>query len=109
MSETFKRVIEDFDCHHCDEHVIGNGYTNHCPKCLYSLHVDINPGDRSQECAGLMEPISLAPKESHYVLTHRCLTCGHEQNTRTSDGDNIELFLESLSSPESLAKRLPPG
>ena len=24
----------------------GNGYTNHCPKCLWSKHVDINPGDR---------------------------------------------------------------
>lgn len=108
MSETFKRVIEDFECLNCGTHVTGNGYTNHCPQCLYSQHVDINPGDRAARCGGLMEPISIAPKGNYYVLTHRCVTCGFEHNTRTSDGDNIEDFLESLGDPDSLAKRLPP-
>ena len=31
-------------------------YTNHCPRCLYSKHVDINPGDRAEQCDGMMEP-----------------------------------------------------
>ena len=32
------------------------GYTsrNHCPFCLWSLHVDENPGDRACECGGEM-------------------------------------------------------
>lgn len=35
------------------------GYRNHCPHCLYSKHVDINPGDRASECGGLMEPVGV--------------------------------------------------
>ncbi|MFA5023297.1 MAG: RNHCP domain-containing protein, partial [Candidatus Paceibacterota bacterium] len=34
MSQNFKRQIEDFVCEHCGEKVVGNGYTNHCPRCL---------------------------------------------------------------------------
>lgn len=30
----------------------GSNHRNHCPNCLYSLHVDIEPGDRESECGG---------------------------------------------------------
>ena len=53
----FQRTIEDFTCEQCNFAVKGNGYTNHCPKCLWSKHVDVNPGDRAATCGGLMEPI----------------------------------------------------
>ena len=55
----FNRRIEDFTCEHCGTEVHGNGYTNHCPNCLWSKHVDINPGDRAADCGGLMEPIAV--------------------------------------------------
>src|SRR3989344_2693847 len=55
----FKKVIEDFTCEHCDTFVEGDGYTNHCPKCLWSLHVDNEPGDRANNCNGLMEPFGI--------------------------------------------------
>ncbi|MBR6751902.1 MAG: RNHCP domain-containing protein, partial [Alphaproteobacteria bacterium] len=45
MKQFVKRV-ENFTCAHCGAEVFGNGYTNHCPKCLWSRHVDNNPGDR---------------------------------------------------------------
>lgn len=38
--KNFTRVIEDFICENCGTEVKGNGYTNHCPKCLWSKHVD---------------------------------------------------------------------
>ena len=50
----FTRVVEDFTCGQCGAAVTGDGYTNHCPLCLWSRHVDINPGDRAAECGGLM-------------------------------------------------------
>ena len=53
MSATFIRKTEDFICEHCGREVRGNGYTNHCPYCLWSKHVDINPGDRAAGCGGL--------------------------------------------------------
>ena len=32
----FTKKIEDFTCDHCGYNVKGKGYTNHCPKCLWS-------------------------------------------------------------------------
>ena len=59
---TFIRKTEDFICENCGAVVVGNGYTNHCPVCLYSKHVDRSPGDRAAGCGGLMEPVAVALK-----------------------------------------------
>jgi len=53
----FKKRKEDFFCENCGENVSGDGFTNHCPKCLWSKHVDVFPGDRKGSCNGLMKPI----------------------------------------------------
>jgi DNA-directed RNA polymerase subunit RPC12/RpoP len=53
---------QSFICFNCGEQVLrlNNGsYRNHCPFCLYSLHVDNIPGDRSYTCKGLMKPIGI--------------------------------------------------
>ena len=89
----FKRQVEDFQCAHCGVPVKGNGYTNHCPHCLYSKHVDIHPGDRKAECQGLMEPILLERESGEEKLTHRCLVCGHTKKNRVSAQDNFEALL----------------
>lgn len=60
-AKKFQRCTEDFDCGHCGFRVQGNGFTNHCPQCLWSAHVDINPGDRAATCRALMEPIAVRP------------------------------------------------
>jgi hypothetical protein len=73
----FQRKKEDFVCGNCTEKVKGDGFTNHCPKCFYSRHVDIFPGDRLEECNGMMEPIDIEAKKSmKYTIVHRCKTCG---------------------------------
>ena len=86
----FQRTIEDFVCEHCGAYVKGDGYTNHCPKCLWSKHVDINPGDRAAACLGLMEPVSLEGASPSYRILHRCVTCGHEKRNDASDKDDVE-------------------
>jgi hypothetical protein len=43
----FQRCKEDFRCGHCGHLERGDGYTNHCTACLWSAHVDIQPGDRA--------------------------------------------------------------
>ena len=63
---TFIRKTEDFICENCGAVVVGNGYTNHCPACLYSKHVDRSPGDRAADCGGLMEPVAVALKRGDY-------------------------------------------
>ena len=58
----FTKNKEDFICAVCGTEVKGNGYTNHCPNCLSSLHVDINPGDRACACKGIMLAVELEHK-----------------------------------------------
>ena len=96
MTQNFKRQIEDFTCENCGELVVGNGFTNHCPRCLFSKHVDINPGDRAEECGGLMEPIEVGLEKDKYVITQKCLKCGRIWQNEASAGDDIGQFLTDL-------------
>ena len=90
----FKRTKEDFTCEKCNLLVKGDGYTNHCPKCLWSKHVDINPGDRKESCKGLMEPTNVESKGEEYVLTHRCTSCGFEKKNKTQKDDDFDIVLK---------------
>ena len=84
-----KRCTEDFECENCGNKVVGDGYTNHCPKCLYSKHVDIEPGDRLATCGGLMEPSHLEKRDREIRIVHICNACGHEKPNRTAANDSL--------------------
>ena len=90
QTKKFQKNIENFVCERCSCTVEGDGYTNHCPHCLWSKHVDINPGDRASMCNGIMEPIHVEIKGDGYTITHRCLQCGHEKKNKTNEKDNID-------------------
>lgn len=94
MSTKFQRTKEDFTCEHCGAEVKGTGYTNHCPKCLWSKHVDINPGDRAEECGGMMEPILVEGIVDRYMITQKCKKCGHIRRNAFRDGDNPDVLVE---------------
>ena len=97
----FTKNDAGFICGHCGRTVEPLGYTsrNHCPFCLWSRHVDENPGDRACECGGLMEPIHADPDPKHgYVITHRCTVCGALRRNRAaheakSQPDDIRLII----------------
>jgi DNA-directed RNA polymerase subunit RPC12/RpoP len=90
---TFVRRVEDFVCVHCGKHVSGNGYTDHCTSCLWSKHVDVNPGDRQATCGGMMKPIGVEPKGDGYRIQYRCTRCGYTRYNRSAKDDNIEAIL----------------
>jgi len=98
----FKKTIENFTCGHCGAKVKGNGYTNHCPECLYSKHVDVNPGDRAEICGGMMEPVNFEIEKGQYVLIYNCLKCGATRRNKMQSNDNFDI-LPKLS--ESIAKK----
>ena len=86
-----------FACLHCLACVpacTNGGYRNHCPKCLWSKHMDIEPGDRASDCRGPMRPSSIEHR-SHkgLVIVHRCTRCGFVRANRIADdreqGDDI--------------------
>ncbi len=77
---------------------IGTQHRNHCPACLWSKHVDANPGDRASFCQGKMEPIAVWVKDKlEWALVHRCKNCGELKSNRIG-GDDNEFVLMSLAS-----------
>lgn len=94
MARRFERKKEDFTCSNCGYLVRGNGYTNHCPRCLWSRHVDINPGDRAATCGGPMEPVAAELKNGEWVIVHRCTLCGFERKNKTVPEDNFDAIME---------------
>ncbi len=93
MSMVFIRNKENFTCGYCGKDVVGNGYTNHCPYCLWSQHVDKEPGDRAELCRSLMEPRAVSIVGDSYRITHHCLTCGYEKVNTSSPEDQFETLL----------------
>ena len=84
-----KQENTGFICKNCGKEVLpltDGSYRNHCPFCLYSLHVDIIPGDRACECGGLMEPIKIIRNSKKgFQIVHRCLKCGFERNNKINE------------------------
>src|SRR4030043_1861173 len=93
----FKRKIEDFKCNQCGTLVKGTGYTDHCPQCLWSRHVDINPGDRKSKCGGKMEPVSVESKGEEYIIYYQCIECGYQYRVKSSPEDNFDELLKLIN------------
>lgn len=67
----------------------GTEHRNHCPNCLWSLHVDLSTGDRRSGCRGLMEPVGIATRyKGEWALIHRCRKCGMLRMNRIAGDDN---------------------
>lgn len=101
MNKKFERTIENFECENCGTFVQGNGYTDHCPTCLYSKHVDINPGDRLSTCGGLMKPISADVKNDGYKIYYKCEKCGYEHRVKSNPDDNFNVILGLTKNPHT--------
>ncbi|HCI82356.1 MAG TPA: RNHCP domain protein [Ktedonobacter sp.] len=90
---------EVFKCKNCRRFISpppsGGHQRNHCPFCLYSLHVDgETSGDRLSTCGSRMEPIGHFQRfKGEYVLVHRCKGCGFERYNRIAADDNFDLVL----------------
>lgn len=95
--KNFIRKKENFNCANCGWKVAGTGYTNHCPKCLYSKHLDeAVPGDRESGCKGLMTPVRAENHNQEYILVHKCQKCGKETRNKSAKEDNFEEVLKLL-------------
>ena len=97
MIKKFTKIDEEFICDNCGNKVTKLGYTSrdHCPTCLYSKHVDVNPGDRLETCRGDLVPVSveLNPKKG-YVIIYKCKKCGQIRKNKAAEDDNMELIIK---------------
>ena len=73
----------------CTPENAGSQHRNHCPNCLSSLHVDVEPGDRASDCGGIMEPVAVwVRRDGEWAVIHRCRRCGALHSNRTAADDN---------------------
>ena len=86
----FNMINEDFTCEHCGMEIKKADKTarDHCNYCLYSKHVDINPGDRACDCHGLMPAVGLDTKNGEFVLVQRCQKCGFVRRNKIWENDS---------------------
>ena len=83
----FNMLDEEFLCENCGKLVNKLNYTarDHCPFCLYSKHLDINPGDRLNKCCGY---------KNTYKIIYKCNKCGEKHKNIMANDDNMELIIE---------------
>lgn len=99
-NKRFKMIDEEFICNVCGKLVKKLEYTarDHCPYCLSSKHLDINPGDRSADCGGTLEPIDIEKgKKDLYKIVYKCNKCGEIKKNKTAIDDDFEKILEIMS------------
>lgn len=92
----FNMIDENFICENCNKSVEKLNYTarDHCPYCLYSKHVDINPGDRSNKCQGLLKPIGIEKFKNTYKIIYKCQTCNQIHKNIIAKDDNFDLIID---------------
>ncbi|OGC78051.1 hypothetical protein A2619_03155 [candidate division WWE3 bacterium RIFOXYD1_FULL_39_9] len=88
--------MNTFICSNCSKKVRisapGTRNRNHCPFCLYSVHIDNFTGDRKSNCHGSMEPIGkYLKKDGEEVLVHKCVKCGFIRANRVAGDDSFDL------------------
>lgn len=93
----FKMIDQEFICEVCGNLTKPLGYTarDHCPNCLSSKHVDNNPGDRDNDCKGILKPIGLEKnKKGLYQIVYKCEKCGMIKKNIKANDDNNNLIIE---------------
>lgn len=95
----FTMKDEEFICENCHKKVEKLNYTarDHCPYCLYSKHVDIYPGDRNNNCQGLLIPIDIEKYKNTYKIIYKCQKCQELHKNIIARDDDFDKII-NLSS-----------
>src|SRR5574344_1513294 len=89
-------IDNEFVCDNCGKKVNKLNYTarDHCPYCLYSKHVDIDPGDRANECKGNLVPIGIEKYKDTFKIIYKCDECHQLHKNIMAKDDNMDLIIE---------------
>lgn len=92
----FNELDEGFICDNCHSKVDPLKYSSrdHCPNCLYSKHVDINPGDRENPCQGLLKPIGIEKYKDTYKILYECVKCHKTHKNIIAKDDDMNRIIE---------------
>lgn len=96
MTRKFTVIDEGFICGICGAETPPLGYTarNHCRKCLCSIHLDENPGDRQSSCGGILRPVGVEQGKKQLKIIHKCEKCGAVKKNITAEDDDYCVIVE---------------
>ena len=97
----FNMIDESFTCENCGKTIEPLVYSarDHCPYCLFSKHVDILPGDRANECHGLLEPIKIEKFKNTYKIIYKCQKCHQTHKNIMANDDDMDIIIELSKNP----------
>ena len=97
--KNFTKNDQGFVCVNCGKTVQPLKVTsrNHWPYCLHSVHIDINPGDRANDCKGLLKPISIEFSQNKgKVVVFKCQKCGKIGKNKCAPDDSESAILQVM-------------
>ncbi len=92
----FVQNNQEFQCLNCncEVKIHPTSSRDHCNLCLYGLHIDINPGDRQNQCKGLLKPISIDKRNSKTQICYECESCGSKTRNIVAPDDDYDKIVE---------------
>ena len=98
--KNFEKNDSGFICRTCKKNVQPLKYSSrdHCTKCLCSIHIDINPGDRANTCLGTLIPVDVTiNNKKGYIITYKCDKCGILHNNKSAEDDTFSTILKVMN------------
>ena len=98
--KTFEKNDNEFNCRVCGKLVPALKYSSrdHCTKCLCSIHIDINPGDRLNTCLGTLVPVEVTTSNKKgYIIKYQCDKCKQFHNNKSAEDDSFKTLLKVMN------------
>lgn len=95
----FIKNDKSFICINCNKKIEKLKYTSrdHCNYCLYSIHIDIQPGDRLNECKGILIPINcFTTSKKGMVIEYKCSKCKKIVRNIAAKDDNKDIIFKTI-------------
>lgn len=100
IDSKFRKNDNGFVCKRCKADIKPLGYTSrdHCPICLTSIHIDINPGDRANDCLGVLTPVDIKiDNKKGYIINYKCEKCKQLHNNKAAKDDNLATLFSIMN------------
>ena len=62
-------------------------------RAAFGANIDVNPGDRTNDCGGMMQPMRFELDHGKQILIHKCEKCGMEKRNKIAKNDSTDAII----------------